>query len=67
MEHATLTAREKFLLEMIRMSVLTGLGSSIRDSDSVDFVDRAQKRHQEIADQLHAGILVALADIKEAN
>ncbi len=67
MEHATLTAREKYLLETIRISVLTGLGSSIRDGDSVDFVDRTQKRHREIANQLEANILIALADIKEAN
>jgi hypothetical protein len=67
MEHATLTAREKYLLETIRISVLTGLGSSIRDGDSVDFVDRTQKRHREIADQLETNILIALADIKEAN
>jgi len=67
MEHATLTAREKYLLETIRISVLTGLGSSIRDSDSVDFVDRTQKRHREIADQMQADILIALANIKEDN
>jgi hypothetical protein len=67
MSEVNLTAREKFLLETIRLSVLTGLGASIRNGDSVDFVERAQKRHQEIADELQASILIALDDIKEAN
>lgn len=66
MEYSELTAREKWLVDIIKMNTRVSLNFNIK-SDNMDFRNKMQAEHEEYLDQMQADILKHLGTIKEAN
>ena len=65
MSEVNLTAREKWLLEMLRMNTLIGLNFQTSRSNNPDFVNQMLAEHEEYAAKQQAEIINHLATIKE--